>query len=83
MGRSLSPARFAVEPDKKLRAFIRENHNVQTLFKKIQSAVFHAEAPRVDLFVAGFPCQPFSDAGQGLGVTDVRGKVIHYIISSI
>ena len=80
MGRSLSPARFAVEQDKKLRAFIREHHNVQTLFKKIQSAAFHAEAPRVDLFVAGFPCQPFSGAGQGLGVTDLRGKVIHHIV---
>ena len=83
MGRSLSSARFAVEKDKKLRAFIRANHKVETVFKNIQSALFHAEAPRVDVFVAGFPCQPFSDAGQGFGTADVRGKIIYDIVKYV
>ena len=40
-------------------------------------------APDCDLYVAGFPCQPFSVAGLHQGLDDVkgRGKVIEHICS--
>lgn len=40
-------------------------------------------SPGCDLFIAGFPCQPFSAAGSGHGVLDARGTVIYRLIAWI
>ena len=41
------------------------------------------DSPSCDLFVAGFPCQPFSSGGVGLGVQDPRGTIIYRLIAWI
>jgi DNA (cytosine-5)-methyltransferase 1 len=41
------------------------------------------ELPDFDLFTGGFPCQPFSTAGLGLGELDMRGTLFHDIIRII
>jgi len=36
--------------------------------------------PDFDLFTGGFPCQPFSQVGEGKGEEDIRGTLFHDII---
>ena len=43
----------------------------------------HAKAPGSDIYVAGFPCQPFSRAGRGGGFADERGNVFAHVASYI
>lgn len=41
------------------------------------------DLPKIDLFLAGFPCQPYSSAGKRLALDDLRGQLIYPMLASI
>ena len=64
---------FCCEIDKWCRHFIWQNHPPKMLLEDITRRD-PATTPPCDLYVAGFPCQPFSRAGLMEGVEDSRGR---------
>ncbi len=81
---------FAAEIDKFARETYRANYkdlaprifkNEEELFIKDVTKINEVKSiPHIDLVAAGFPCQPFSQAGLKKGFLDTRGTLFHSII---
>jgi len=74
---------FSSDIDANCRALLRANYGSQFKLYKDLTRRKTEKAPAVDLYVAGFPCQPFSLAGLNKGTKDVRGRVIFSIMDYI
>ena len=73
---------FACDINKWSKKFIMQNVGPQLWYDDCLSNE-HKKAPYVDLYVAGFPCQPFSKAGKNLGLNDFRGQVVYGVLDYI
>ena len=64
---------FSSDNDEKVRKTIRANYPPEILYKDITKRDV-AKVPSVDLYLAGFPCQPFSNAGKKQGFQDSKNR---------
>jgi len=67
---------FTCDTDRHAARFLKANNVGQYHFKDVGDDEFQNGAPPVDVFIGGFPCQPFSAAGLNHGTADDRGLVI-------
>ena len=67
------------EIDRLTSEFYQKNHPGIKNFGDI-TKIKPKDIPDFDLFTGGFPCQPFSQVGMGLGEDDTRGTLFHDII---
>lgn len=76
---------WANEKDKFANETFRLNFpNIPCISKDIQDLSVHdARLEPVDILTGGFPCQPFSSAGEKLGFHDERGLLFLHIIRII
>jgi DNA (cytosine-5)-methyltransferase 1 len=76
---------FASEIDKNCIEFITRNFNPKKIYKdlKTRDNSIYANTD-IDLYIAGFPCQPFSSCGIGKGFDDkIKGTIFFDVFSFI
>lgn len=73
---------FAAEIEEAPRMLMQQNFTIGTLYGDVSMRV-HGLVPEVDLYCAGFPCQPFSTLGSRLGLSDIRGSLIYDVLTYI
>ena len=74
--------KFACDTRVEAKKFCLTNFEVEQWHDDVAGRAFRKGAGYVDIFTAGFPCQPFSTMGKGEGTNDSlgRGLVIEHII---
>ena len=63
---------FASDINRDVRAVLSANFDIHQVFEDCTSH----DAPPVDIYTAGFPCQPYSNQGRNKGKNDRRGSPI-------
>jgi DNA (cytosine-5)-methyltransferase 1 len=73
---------FACEKDKYALQSIQANYNPKLIYTDITTRD-HSSLPDIDLYVCGFPCQPFSNIGKKLGILDPRSNISEHCVEVI
>lgn len=74
--------KWACEVDKFARQSILANYEPEILYEDITKRD-NSQLPDVDMYVCGFPCQPFSLMGRKKGTTDPRSNIMLHCIDVI
>ena len=73
---------FACDKDKYALESIKANYNPKKIYTDITKRK-HACLPDIDMYVCGFPCQPFSLMGNQMGTEDSRSNIMYQCIKVI
>jgi DNA (cytosine-5)-methyltransferase 1 len=65
--------KFSCDINEHARATIKANFPHGTMYEDLTKRD-NSKVPKVDLYIAGFPCQPFSSAGLQQGFKDKKGR---------
>lgn len=74
---------FANDFDKNSKKIYELNFTTELTLKDIHDIDIKKEISNIDILTAGFPCQPFSIAGEQKGFEDTRSNVFWKLISII
>jgi DNA (cytosine-5)-methyltransferase 1 len=74
---------FANDFDKNSEKIYNHNFKIKMLCKDINDLNIESDIPEHDILTAGFPCQPFSIAGNQKGFDDTRSNVFWKLIEII
>ena len=75
--------RFSSDTNKHARQMIVETHGTPEVLYDDVCVRCVETCPEVDIYGAGFPCQPFSCLGYKAGIFDPRGLVITHIMKYV
>jgi DNA (cytosine-5)-methyltransferase 1 len=73
---------WSCEIDKYARQSIEANYKPEIMYEDITKRD-HKKLPDIDLYVCGFPCQPFSLIGKKKGTLDSRSNIMKHCIKVI
>ena len=66
---------WASDNDPDVKKYALEKYKMDIWYDDVFRSSSSTPVPRFRIYSAGFPCQPFSTAGQGLGLDDPRGNI--------
>ena len=73
---------FSCEKDKYALQSIKANYKPEKIYTDITKRK-HGLLPNIDIYVCGFPCQPFSLMGNKMGTEDSRSNIMYQCIKVI
>jgi len=71
---------FCCEKDKYALQSIKANYTPKKIYTDITKRK-HSLLPDIDMYVCGFPCQPFSLMGNKMGTEDSRSNIMYQLFS--